>query len=103
MPMPAMLRTAATILCALVSTGCASTATVRPVPLPAELTACADEPAVPELPQVDWSSLPAARPLQLARDRLTLDFVLALRRAGADCRARVAGAKAWNDALHRAP
>lgn len=53
---------------------------------PAELLRCADAPAVPELP-----------PPGIERDKVTLALWLAEREAGADCRARVNGVRAWVD------
>lgn len=61
---------------------------VRIAPLPANLTTCADEPAAPDLPGQDR---------QAERDRLTLDYILSLRSAWGDCRAKVDGARAWNE------
>jgi hypothetical protein len=66
---------------------------------PVALTACADEPVAPDLPAVDWTSVETARPIQANRDDLTLDYILALRSAGGDCSADVAGIKAWSDGL----
>lgn len=57
--------------------------TIKP---PADLLACADEPVAPDLP---------ARDQQDARDRMVLDYVLALRGAWGDCRAKVDGLNAW--------
>lgn len=64
---------------------------VRP---PVELTTCAGEPAVPVLPERDGTDAG-----QLVRDRLTLDFILALRSAYGDCRSKVDGLRAWSEAL----
>lgn len=96
-PVPLLLVAATP--CALALTACGPT--VRLAPLPADLTHCAAEPEAPELAAVDWSSVDTARVMQVTRDRQTLEFVLALRAAGADCRAKVAGAKAWNEAIKR--
>lgn len=57
---------------------------------PADLLGCADEPVAPSLP---------GRDEQARRDALTLDYVLALRSAWGDCRAKVAGVRAWVDAI----
>jgi hypothetical protein len=98
---PARLLLAAMIPCALALTGCGKTA-VRLSPLPAELTSCADEPLAPALPPrpnflgADFDPVEADR-RQAERDRLTLDYVLALRSWGGDCKAKVQGAKAWNE------
>ena len=80
---------AATILCAAGLTGCGQTS-VHVAPPPPELTACADEPVAPELPPRDR---------QGERDRLTLDYILSLRSAWGDCRAKVDGLRAWGAAL----
>lgn len=60
---------------------------VRP---PAHLTRCADEPLAPDLPGRDQQS---------ERDRLMLDYVLGLRSAWGDCRAKVDGLRAWSETL----
>lgn len=72
-------------------TGCGNER-VRITPAPVELTTCADEPAAPDLP----AQTPET---QRARDTMTLDYILALRSAWGDCFAKVAGVKAWNEAL----
>ena len=69
-------------------------AVVKP---PVELTTCADEPAAPALPIVDWSSVETARPIQAMRDAMTLSYVLAMRSAWGDCKSRVDGVKAWSE------
>jgi hypothetical protein len=51
---------------------------------PADLLRCADAPAVPTLPEPG-----------IERDRATVALWLAEREAGADCRARVNGVRAW--------
>jgi hypothetical protein len=56
------------------------------------MTTCANEPAAPELP---------GREAQEERDRLTLDYILGLRSAWGDCRAKVDGARAWNERVGR--
>lgn len=71
------------------------------VPPPAELSQCADEPAAPSLPRVDWSSVETARPTQNERDLTTLDYILSLRSAWGDCRAKVDGLAAWRDETDR--
>jgi hypothetical protein len=55
---------------------------------PAELAECAPEPPAPDLP---------AREFQMARDLLVFDYILALREAGGDCRAKVNGLRVWMD------
>ena len=87
MPKPAILPRAALILCALGLTACGPKP-VRLSPLPPDLTTCADEPPAPALPGQDQ---------QAERDRLTLDYILGLRSAWGDCRAKVDGARAWNE------
>lgn len=62
---------------------CGQPEPVRILP-PANLATCAAAPAVPVLPAPG-----------IERDRATLALWLAEREAGADCRARVAGLKAW--------
>lgn len=53
---------------------------------PASLLTCKNAPAIPE-------TLPAQGTVE--RERATLDLWLAEREAGADCRANLAGVKAW--------
>ena len=53
---------------------------------PVSLTTCAPEPAAPALPGKDQ---------QAERDRLILDYLLSLRAAGGDCRAKVNGLATW--------
>ncbi|MBF5091908.1 hypothetical protein F1640_18305 [Novosphingobium sp. NBM11] len=91
---PALLPLAAMTLCALALTACGTT--TRLAPLPTDLTSCDAEPVAPEIPAIDWSSIEAARASVGLRDRLTLDFILALRSAGGSCRSKVAGSAAWN-------
>lgn len=81
----AKMQLAAMILLPLALAGCAKN--VRGVPVPAELTTCADEPVAPDLPERDQ---------QAARDTLTLDYILSLRSAWGDCRSRVDGIRAWS-------
>lgn len=66
---------------------CAACATNEPPRLilpPAELAQCADEPLAPDLPLV-----------QPERDMLLLDYILALRSAWGDCKAKVDGLRVW--------
>lgn len=79
----------ATIPFALVLTGCGQERPAIAKP-PVALLTCADEPAPPSLP---------GRDEQARRDALMLDYVLAFRTAWGDCHAKVAGVKAWADAL----
>ncbi|WP_420874037.1 Rz1-like lysis system protein LysC [Novosphingobium olei] len=55
---------------------------------PADLLVCADEPQAPDLP---------GRDQQAQRDALTLNYVLSLRDAWGDCRAKVDGLRAWTE------
>jgi len=88
---PAKLRLAATILCALALTACGQERPRIALP-PADLATCAGEPLAPALPPRDGSEL-----VQAVRDALTLDYILDLRSAGGDCRAKVLGLKAWSE------
>lgn len=91
----AKLLLAATTLSVLALTGCGQDRP-RITPLPPELTECADEPDAPALSAQDWSSVEAAMAAQKVRDDVTLEYLLTLRSAFGDCKAKVAGAKAWN-------
>lgn len=53
---------------------------------PAELATCAAEPGAPSLPPLDQRA---------ERDRLVLEYLLALRAAGGDCRSRVNALATW--------
>ena len=90
----ARLLLAATILSNLALTGCAVD---RPrISLPsADLAEGKPEPDAPDLPVVDWSSIETARPVQMTRDRLMLDYVLGLRSVIGECRADEDGLRAW--------
>lgn len=92
MPKPAMLPRAALILSVLVLTACGPKPAPRVITLPPDLTTCADEPPAPALPGQDQ---------QAERDRLTLDYILGLRSAWGDCRAKVDGVKVWNERAAR--
>ena len=81
----AKLLLAATIPLLLVSTGCGQARPVLALP-PAELATCATEPETPVL-----------GPPGIARDRIVLDYMLALRTWGGDCAAKVAGLAAWRE------
>lgn len=87
--MRAKLHSIAMIPFALALTGCGQTRveTVKP---PLTLLTCADEPVAPALPDRDQ---------QTARDRMTLEYILALRAAWGDCAAKVSGVRAWSEAL----
>jgi len=109
----AKLPLAATILCAMGLTACGEVRTRLPVP-PAELAECADEPEVPELPArpdappmtdeswqsgaiLDWLTL--STQVQRKRDELTLTYILGWRSVWGDCKADVAGVKAWRETV----
>lgn len=87
MNVPVKLLTVATILSSLSLTACDK----HPVLVlpPAELAECADEPQAPDLGTAET---------QLARDLMTIDYVLALRSAWGDCKADVDGLAAWLEA-----
>lgn len=55
---------------------------------PATLASCADEPEAPILPPLTEQAM---------RDSLTLEYILALRSAYGDCRAKVDGLRAWRE------
>lgn len=74
-----------TILCATALTGCGDARPVLALP-PAELATCAAEPETPVL-----------GPPGIERDRVVLEYVLALREAWGDCSAKVAGLKSWRE------
>lgn len=84
----------ATIPCALGLASCGNPR-VEIVKPPVALTSCAKEPASPDLPAQNWSSADTAHPIALARDRMMLAYVLALRTWGGDCAGKVAGIRAW--------
>jgi hypothetical protein len=69
-------------------TGCGQKVPVKVVKPPVELLSCSDEPVPPSLP--DDAD---------ARDALMLDYVLSLRAAWGDCSSKVAGVRAWSEAL----
>lgn len=89
---------AATIPLSLGLTACGQER-VRLVPVPVELTTCAGEPVAPDLPVQDWSSIEAAKAVQAIRDSKVFEFILAMRSAWGDCRAKVDGTKAYNESL----
>lgn len=55
---------------------------------PARLLTCQAEPGAPELPAPG-----------IERDRIVLAYLLAMRAAYGDCASKVAGVRAWSDAL----
>lgn len=71
----------------------------RPVLIlpPAELAQCSDEPQAPDLPRIDWESVETAQPVVKARDAMMLTYVLAMRSAWGDCRAKVEGLATWRE------
>lgn len=93
-----MLKTQAQVLL-IGLLGLTLTACGQPEPIittpPAELRTCADDPAAPSLPAIDWTSVETARPIVMERGRMTLDYILGLRTSGGDCRAKVVGLDAW--------
>lgn len=97
--MPKKLLATLTIPFALALSACANQPRVQIVQPPANLTSCADEPLAPDLPEVDWSSLSHAYPLQMIRDRAVVDYILAMRAAWGDCHSKVEGVAAWRDGL----
>jgi len=90
----AKLQAAAMIPFAVLLTACGQDRPVLILPA-ADLAECAMEPPAPELPPVDWSSVATARPIQLQRDLATLSYILSLRSAWGDCRAKVGGLASW--------
>ena len=101
MKMPARLPLAAMILSGLALTACTKEQRPRIVLPPADLAVCASEPDVPALPVQDWTGIDAAKATQLLRDTMMLDYVLALRSAWGDCRAKVDGLAAWRAGVGR--
>ena len=69
-------------------TGCAPKRIAVAAKPPAALLTCADEPEAPSLPAPG-----------IERDRIVLDFILALRGSYGDCKASVDAIRAWADAL----
>lgn len=57
---------------------------------PVALTECADEPLAPAIPGKDQ---------QAERDRLVLDYILSLRSAWGDCKARVDSLRVWREKM----
>lgn len=84
--MLAKLRLALMIPSLMVCAACAP-ARVERIKPPADLLTCADEPEAPDLP---------GRDQQAARDAMTLNYLLSLRGAWGDCRAKVDGLRAWS-------
>lgn len=83
-----MLQKTAPILLLTALAACGPKPLAVAVKPPAELLTCAGEPVAPELPGPG-----------IERDRLVLAYVLAMRAAWGDCFSKVAGVKAWADAL----
>lgn len=83
---------------------CAACGDARPTLVlpPAELATCADDPQAPDLSPrpalVTAADIPAYVAAQLDRDRATLEYILGLRSAGGDCRAKVQGLATWREA-----
>jgi len=80
-----MKRAALLVIPALLLTACGDTRPILILP-PAELASCSDEPLAPDLP---------GRDQQRERDLMTLDYILGLRSAYGDCKAKVDGLAAW--------
>lgn len=87
--MRGMLLTGVMMLSGLLLTGCGQDR-VRVALPPVELTECAEEPLVPDLP---------GREDQARRDAMTLEYLLSLRSAWGDCKSRVAGLKGWRESM----
>lgn len=85
--MRARLLSIALILSAPGLTGCVRERPALAIP-PTDLLTCADEPVAPALP---------GREQQASRDALTLDYILGLRAAWGDCRAKIDGIRAGRD------
>jgi hypothetical protein len=102
---------------ALFTLSACGTPPVRIALPPVELTTCADEPATPDIPAYEWERVKVAaltkggaqaavdEAVRLAievtgvRDAKVLDYIMAERTAGGDCRSKVAGIKAWRDGV----
>lgn len=72
---------------------------VRLAAPPPELLTCAGEPDAPDLPAQQWLDLAQARAIQMQRDVMMLDYVLAYRTVHGDCRGKLAGVKAWAETV----
>lgn len=71
---------------------------VRLATPPPEYLECATEPAAPDLPAIDWTApVDQIKPVQRERDIATLGYVLSLRSAWGDCRAKIDGVRAWGE------
>lgn len=81
---------------------------VRIAPPPPELLECADEPDKPDLKPYDWDGIEAAaqtvreavamaRVMVTARDQPEFEYLLAMRSAYGDCKAKNAGLKVRAD------
>ena len=81
------------VLGALALTACGNERP-RIVKPPAELQSCAVEPRAPVLPERDGTDA-----TQLRRDTMVLDYILALRSAWGDCRAKLDGVRAWSEGV----
>lgn len=109
------MRYLACLAILLIIPGCATS--VRLATPPVDLLACKAEATPPDLPAVPWQPLDVevtklvpdialirtlignVRVAQRKRDEATFSFILDERLAGGDCRAKVAGLKAWADAV----
>lgn len=71
---------------------------VRIATPPPETLTCQDEPRAPDLPAIDWTApVDQIKPVQRERDISTLGYVLSLRSAWGDCRAKIDGVRAWSE------
>lgn len=89
------MRAIALVAVAALVSACAPN--VRIAAPPPELTECAEWPDAPDLPAYDWTTIEAARAISRTRDQMMLAYATAGFSAWADCKADVAGVKAWGD------
>lgn len=100
-------------LCAMALTACGATPRAEFIPPPLALQSCASDPSIPDVPAYEWAKIAfiagqepspqaaadkfteLARLMTEDRGEIELQFILALRSAGGDCRAKVKGLKAW--------
>lgn len=88
-----MKRTVTICLTVATLTACGTERPVTVLP-PVELTICDDMPQAPDLPERDGTNA-----IEIARDRMTLAYILALRSAYASCRGKVDGLAVWREAM----
>ena len=97
------------ILLLLLTTACEKKISPKATKPPPELLSCSGEPLSPVLTPYEWDRVLQSPTVQAAvdmmriitgkRDGATLSYVLAMRAAYGDCASKVAGVKAWADAL----